>query len=102
MDIKINTAKIVMDDGSEMPLSVRIAKQFPVRLNSLRLDEIINGSAPTAMCKVNATTVDKDLNGWLILVDTENGLMWDRPIFALPFAHDKGDDLAAIPTVILV
>ncbi len=119
MKVKIHQAFLVVK-SRETRLTKDKARQFPIRhygyLGYLpegersREDRMLSGQPyPKAICKVRAQALDRNLDGWMLLVpDREAGLVWVRPTRVAHYHQGKvrteggcWDILSEIPTVIL-
>lgn len=109
MEVAIYQASLTVE-GRRTRLTKAIAKQFPVHhwYDGDRSAKVSAGhSVPSALCKVQASTLVRDTGGWLILIrDDVAGLLWTRPAPCSPRLSDPQtdkawDDLVKIPTVIL-
>lgn len=116
MEVKVHQAFFAVK-GREIQLTKSVARQFPLRHYGYmpnrgvsRETRMLQGmSYAEAICKVQARTIDRDLSGWLLLVeDEEAGLVWVRPV-RVAYSNrqtvgERGghrDVLSTIPTVIL-
>lgn len=102
-NLQLYQAYIIVNQESK-PLTLKVAKQFPVMPYSHRWEQSIRGEdAADPICKVLESTIVKDgsSRSWLILVpDYVSGLQWEYPVQNSK-DHVWYDELEHIPTVIL-
>ena len=99
MEVQLYQAFLTIE-GKKVKLTKSIARQFQLHLRDWGRMRKIAHHEPfdSAICKVQAKLISRDLTGWLILVpNDESGLMWTRAVRA----QEGGDKLKDIPTVIL-
>jgi hypothetical protein len=78
-------------EDREKELTIAIAKRFPIiHPYSYRFDlAVTHKTKPETICRVTASSIDKDLHGWLILCDDIlHGLHWESP-----FVPTKTEDI---------
>ena len=99
MNINLYVAHLVVGE-KEMPLTAKIAKQFPVLQLSTRWDQAFAGTPSKPVFRVLAESIDKDRHGWLMLVESGSSFAWVEPL-TQEIGSFPGDKLDEIPHVIL-
>ena len=100
VQVTIHTATLTIEEQT-VKLTKGIAKQFPVLPLTTRWDEIVAGTPREPICKVNGEALGKTAQWYYLVQDDAAGLAWVEPIVRNDIL--KGyDDLAEVPTVVLI
>lgn len=107
MEVKIHVATLKIEE-KEVPLTLKIAKQFPVKPHSFRFDRAVEG-LPTfqPICKVLGKTIGQPRE-WMYLVLYGSDLYWEAPAVFDKSYEDKiverggwVDHPENVPTIVL-